>query len=46
LRYFVNGYPTVIERYLIEIVQILLRCLDPNDLALRKNSHKQVCSIL
>ena len=46
LRYFINGYSECIERFLIEIIQILLKCLDPNDLNLRKNSHKTVSAIL
>jgi WD40 repeat protein len=31
---------------LIQITQILLKCFDPNELALRKNSHKIVSIIL
>lgn len=46
LRYFINGYGENLERYLIQLVQILLRCLDPNDLALRKNSYKHIGVIL
>lgn len=46
LRYFINGYDKYLEKYLIKIVQILLRCLDPNDLTLRKNSHKYISVIL
>ena len=32
--------------HLIQITQILLKCLDPNELALRKNSHKIISIIL
>lgn len=46
LRYFINGYGENLEKHLIQIVQILLRCLDPNELALRKNSHKYISVIL
>lgn len=46
LRYFISGYGQLLERYIIKIVQILLKCLDPNDLTLRKNSHKFVSVIL
>jgi len=46
LRYFINGYGDNLERYLVQIVHILLQCLDPNELALRKNSHKYVSVIL
>lgn len=46
LRYFINSYGEHLERHLIQLVQILLRCLDPNDLALRKNSHKFISVIL
>ena len=34
------------EPHLIQITQILLKCLDPNELALRKNSHPIVSSII
>lgn len=38
LRYFINGSRDGLEPYLIQIVQTLLKCLDPNDEQLRKNS--------
>merc|ERR1712166_1722543 len=36
LRYFINGSRDGLEPYLIQIVQTLLKCLDPNDEQLRK----------
>lgn len=39
LRYYINGSNDGrLEPYLIQIVQTLLKCLDPNDEQLRKNS--------
>lgn len=39
LRYYINGQNDGrLEQYLIQIVQTLLKCLDPNDEQLRKNS--------
>jgi len=38
LRYYINGSKDGLEPYLIQIVQTLLKCLDPNDEQLRKNS--------
>ena len=38
LRYFINGSREGLEPYLIQIVKTLLKCLDPNDEQLRKNS--------
>jgi hypothetical protein len=46
LRYFINGFGENLEHHLIQLTQILLKCLDPNDLALRKNSHKIISVIL
>jgi len=45
-RYFISGYWRTLENHLIKIVQILLRCLDANDMDLRKNSHKNISIIL
>ena len=46
LRYFIGAYGHTLTGHVIKIVQILLRCLDPNDLKLRTNSHKYVSVIL
>jgi WD40 repeat protein len=35
-----------LEHHLIQLTAILLKCFDPNELALRKNSHKIVSVIL
>eukprot|EP00347_Sterkiella_histriomuscorum_P013779 403363397 len=46
LKFFINGYGENLENHLIQLTQILLKCLDPNELALRKNSHKIISVIL
>jgi WD40 repeat protein len=46
LKFFINGYGENLEAHLIPLTQILLKCLDPNELALRKNSHKIISVIL
>ena len=46
LRFFINGSRESLDPYLIQIVQTLLKCLDPNDEQLRKNSTSLVSSIL
>ena len=46
LRYFINGSRDGLEPYLIQIVQTLLKCLDPNDEQLRKNSTQLISIIL
>ena len=45
LRYFINGSKDNLHPYLIHIVQTLLKCLNPNDEQLRKNS-TQIISII
>ena len=46
LRYFINGYWSILDKHVLKIMQILLRCMDPNDLSLRKNSHKHIAVII
>lgn len=46
LKFFINGYGENLEANLIPLTQILLKCLDPNEIPLRKNSHKIISMIL
>lgn len=46
LRYFISCSRDTLDAYLIQIVQTLLKCLDPNDEQLRKNSTTPVSHIL
>ena len=46
LRQFIVEFGSKLERHVIQLVQILLKCLDPNDMTLRKNSHQEVQQIL
>jgi len=46
LRYFINGSKEGLEPYLVQIIQTLLKCLDPNDEQLRKNSTQLISIIL
>jgi hypothetical protein len=41
-----SGSTVNLEHHLIQITAILLKCFDPNEPALRKNSHKIVSVIL
>jgi len=46
LKLFIRGYGEHLEHHLIQLTQIILQCLNPNDIQLRKNSHKIVSYIL
>lgn len=46
LKQYIKFYGISLEPYLIQITQILLRCLDPHDVPLRKNSLVDVTIIL
>jgi len=46
LRQFIVEFGNKLERHVIQLVQILLKCLDPNDMTLRKNSHGKVQEML
>jgi hypothetical protein len=46
LKTFIKYHGDILEQHLIQVVQILLKCFDQNDVQLRKNSHKMVSQIL
>jgi len=46
LRYFISGSGDILVPHLIQIAQTLLKCLDPNDEQLRRNSTQLISSIL
>lgn len=46
LKQYIKFYGIALEPYLIQITQIILKCLDPHDIPLRKNSLVDVTIIL
>lgn len=46
LKQYIKYYGIALEPYLIQITQIILKCLDPHDIPLRKNSLVDVTIIL
>jgi len=46
LKQYIKFYGIALEPYLIQVTQIILKCLDPHDIPLRKNSLVDVTIIL